>query len=215
MNRRPPRRTLTRSGPLWALILAGPLLPAPARADVAVGGEYLLVTRDLDLGTAEAEIDDGQAVAAFLGFDIGNSMVYLKFSRETADVPASRGWTYERTEVAAEWNWNESWSKDRYFNTALGVFVTDYHAAPGLEAEFVGVSAGAGFTRFLGRNVFFNARARLRLAAADEEELLASPETEETSFGGFDAQAGLGFQLGRQSAWSLQVGYKLHRMNPA
>ncbi len=189
------------------------LLATPVHADFALGAEVFALTRDLEIGSLAVESDDSQALAVFVGFDVGNSMIYLKHSREETDFDAGTVWTYERSETAIDWNWNETTAKQNYLNLSVGLSLIDYRPAPGLAADFWGFSVGGGLTRFLGRNFFVNTRARLLLVGAAEEDLFASGDPEKTAFIGFEAQAAFGFQFGRKSSWSLQLGYKVHAVD--
>ncbi|MCP3964207.1 MAG: hypothetical protein GY719_40775 [bacterium] len=189
------------------------LVTLPAYADFSVGAEYSQVTRKLDIGAFDIDSESSDGLGAFLGFSWKTSIFYFKhYSEETAfeglSVP------YEKDQTSFEWHWNKKGAKEGNFvNTSAGLFHTNYALGPGIDTDFVGYSVGGGLTRFLKGPVFVNGRAKLHLLGSLSDEDLfevSGDSADETSFWGYEAQVALGFQFGRRTAWSLQVGYKYH-----
>jgi len=196
-------------------ILAVCLWAAPSYADFSVGGEYIELSRSLDVGWADVDSDSADTYAAFLGFDAGNSMVYFKIYREESEF-GDLSLAYRKDEYSVDWHWNETTAKKNFKNTSFGLFGTSYKIGPAIDADFFGCAAGGGLTHFVTENIFVNGRAKLRLSYNNGEDLFETPDSdpeEGQSFLGYEAQAAIGIQLGRKVFWSVQIGYRVQTID--
>ena len=186
-----------------------------AYGDFSIGAEYNLVSRTIDFGSLDADSETSDGLAAFIGFNRrdSSSIFYIKHSREETAFDELR-YDYEKQQTTFEWHWNRKGAREGNFgNTSAGLYHTKYSLGPDADTDFLGISGGGGFTRFIKGPFFVNGRVKVHLLLSlDEEELFpASGDDEDAnSFWGYEAQAAFGLQFGRKNAWSLQVGYRYH-----
>ncbi len=193
---------------LLAVILS--FLAGTADAQFVAGGQYYMLSRNVERGAFTANSRSGDAFAVFAGFDVKNSTFYLEYYREDTELNEV-AWTYQKRQVSLNWHWNEPAAEDKsYYNTSLGIFQTSYDRSEAFNANFVGFSAGAGYTRYLVRQWFFNIRGKIYPMMGDDDELFVThdPDDDQTVFFGYEAQAAIGREFRRNSLWTIQLGFK-------
>jgi len=177
--------------------------------DVAVGVELIKVNRNFSLEGTSLNIE-GNGFSGFLGLELENSMLFLRYSENSIDsqddVPNT---DYSVNEFAAEWAWNEKKDKNRYVSLIMG-FLANSHSAGGLDAEFVGASLGVGGTIYVSDGLFFAGDLKLKLLYPTSD-LPGAPEDEngKKGFVGTEVRASVGYLFSGNPSVAVRVGGRL------